>query len=153
MLLTLSTDLKHICQISAFLPVFPQQTLHWWLLVWLRWSFMKEGTSATSVLFQPRDRSYFSFICPLGLQRSPLIISVIEDWHTSVQCQAAKNNSNWLLASVIGWLVAMACLTATTLRRADRAALGWWSALNFTTMALSCYLLIPSLVLAQVKGF
>lgn len=118
--------LKHICQVSTFLPVFPQQTQHWWLLAWLQWSFMKEGTSATSVLLQPRDRSSFRFICPLGLQRSPLIVSAIEDWHSSVQCQAAKNKSNWLLASVIGWLVAMACLAAATLRRADRAALGWW---------------------------
>lgn len=119
--------LKHICQVPTFLPVIPQQTQHWWLLAWLRWSFMKKGTSATSVLLQPRDRSSFSFISPLGLQRSPLIISVIEDWHSSVQCQAAKNKSNWLLASVIGWLVAMACLAATTLRRADpdRATLGW----------------------------
>lgn len=65
-----------------------------------------------------------------------------------MQCQAAKNKSNWLLASVIGWLVAMACLAATTLGHAGRAALGWWcsSALDFTTMAVACYLWIPALV-------
>lgn len=79
---------------------------------------------------------------------------MIEDWHSSVLCQAAKNKSSWLLASVIGWLVAMACLAATILKRADRAALGWWcsSALNFTTMAVSCYLWISFLVQAQAKG-
>lgn len=85
----------------------------------------ERGDICHLVLLQPRDRSSFSFICPLGLQRSPLIVSVIEDWHRSVQYQAAKNKSNWLLASVTSWLVAMACLAATTLRRADRAALGW----------------------------
>lgn len=52
-----------------------------------------------------------------------------------MQYQAAKNKSNWLLASVIGWLVAIACLAATTMRRADRATSvqSCSSALNFTT--------------------
>lgn len=52
-----------------------------------------------------------------------------------MQSQAAKNKSNWLLASVIGWLVAIACLAATTVRHADRATFvqSCSSALNFTT--------------------
>ena len=123
--------LKDICHVSTFLPVIPQQTQHWSLLARLRWSFMKEGGlphichSSTppawgQILFQlhqsPSPRSH-----PLGFQRSSLIASVIEDWHSSMRCQAAKNKSNWLLASVIGWLVAMACLAATTVRHADRA--------------------------------
>lgn len=128
------------------------------------WSFMKEGGlpnichSSTppawgQILFQlhqsPSPSSH-----PLGFQRSSHIVSVIEDWHSSTWCQAAKNKSNWLLASVIGWLVAMARLAATTVRRADRATFVWWcsSALNFTTMAVSCYLWLSSLVQTQAKG-
>lgn len=156
--------LKDICHVSTFLSVILQQTQRWWLLVWLWWSFTKEGGlpnichSSTppawgQILFQlhqsPSSRSH-----PLGFQRSSFIVSVIEDWHSRMRCQAAKNKSNWLLASVIGWLVAMACLAATTVRCADRATFVQWcsSALNFTTMAVSCYLWISSLVQTQAKG-
>lgn len=113
---------------------------------WTSWLFLEEGGlpnichSGTllawgQTLFQlhqfPSPRS-----CPLGFQRSSLIVSVIEGWHSSrMQSQAAKNKSNWLLASVIGWLVAIACLAATTVRHADRATFvqSCSSALNFTT--------------------
>lgn len=97
--------------------------------------------SASSIPPSPRS-------CPLGFQRSFLIVSVIEDWHSSMPCQAAKNKSNWLLANVIGWLVAIACLAATTVRRADHATsvLWWSSASNLTTMAVSHYLWMSSLV-------
>lgn len=156
--------LKDSCHVSTFLPVISQQMQHWWLLAWLWWSFTKEGGlpnichSSTlpawgQILFQlhqsPSPRSH-----PLGFQRSSLIFSVIEDWHSSMRCQAAKNKSNWLLASVIVWLVAMACLAATTVRRADRATFVQWcsSALNFTTMAVPSYLWISSPVQTQTKG-
>lgn len=88
---------------------------HWLLLVWLQWSFGKEGVLPNichssippawgQILFQlhqsPSPTSH-----PLVFQRSFLIVSVIEDWHCCMQCQAAKNKSIWLLASVVvGWL-------------------------------------------------
>lgn len=80
----------------------------------------------TPVVLQPGGRSSFSSISPLGFQRSPLIVPVIEDWHSSMRCQAVKNKSNWLPFSVMGWLIAMACLAATPMRHAGPATCVQW---------------------------